>query len=216
MNMDTFEFKGCIEIKELLGKKADDELKLLELIEEVPTDSIYYHMHSYFLRHRYITEPYPNDFANWAALQVRDRVLGEKLASVTSGRFLSLEEIRLELVDIIDKHLSAMHTIPFVGYGQPFYFMKSKIIEVPTDVSVTTFEEFTEALKTVDASAIYNHIFEVRLRVRKGRSDFSLWLEEVLGRKELADKIEMIDSYMYSLEGLRNKLVELCEQDPQQ
>ena len=46
--MDAFEFKGCIEIKELLGKKADDVLKLLELIEEVPTDSIYYHMYSYF------------------------------------------------------------------------------------------------------------------------------------------------------------------------
>ena len=65
--MDAFEFKGCIEIKELLGKKADDELKLLELIEEVPVDSIYYHMYSYFLRHRYVTEPYPNDFANWAS-----------------------------------------------------------------------------------------------------------------------------------------------------
>ena len=142
MSMDKFEFRGCIEVKELLGKKADDELELLELIEEVPIDSIYYHMHSYFLRHRYIAEPYPNDFANWAAIQVRDRVLGEKLASVTSERFKSLEEIRLELVDIIDKHLSTINVIPFVVYGQPFYFMKSRIIEVPTDVSVTTFQVF--------------------------------------------------------------------------
>jgi hypothetical protein len=213
MNMDKFEFRGCIEVKELLGKKADDELELLELIEEVPIDSIYYHMHSYFLRHRYIAEPYPNDFANWAAMQVRDRVLGEKLASVTSERFKSLEEIRLELVDIIDKHLSTINVIPFVVYGQPFYFMKSRIIEVPTDVSVTTFQEFKEALMTIDASAIYNHIFEARLRIRKGRSDFSEWLEEALGKKELAGKFEMIDSYMYSLEGLRTKLLELCEEE---
>ena len=28
--MEAFEFKGCIEIKELIGKKAHDELKLLE------------------------------------------------------------------------------------------------------------------------------------------------------------------------------------------
>ena len=213
MNMDKFEFRGCIEVKELLGKKADDELELLELIEEVPIDSIYYHMHSYFLRHRYIAEPYPNDFANWAAMQVRDMVLGEKLASVTSERFKSLEEIRLELVDIIDKHLSTINIIPFVVYGQPFYFMKSRIIEVPTDVSVTTFQEFKEALMTIDASAIYNHIFEARLRIRKGRSDFSEWLEEALGKKELAGKFEMIDSYMYSLEGLRTKLLELCEEE---
>jgi hypothetical protein len=214
--MDAFEFKGCIEIKELLGKKADDELQLLELIEEVPIDSIYYHMHSYFLRHRYVTGPYPNDFANWAALQVRDRVLGEQLASVTSGRFKSLEDIRLELIDIIDKHLSTLHTIPFIGYGQPFYFMKSKIIEITTCVRVTTFDEFKEALRTVDVSAIYNHVFEARLRIRKGKSDFALWLEEALGRHELASKIELLDSYMYSLEGLRNKLVELCEREPEQ
>ena len=178
-----------------------------------PIDSIYYHMHSYFLRHRYIAEPYPNDFANWAAIQVRDRVLGEKLASVTSERFKSLEEIRLELADIIDKHLSTINIIPFVVYGQPFYFMKSRIIEVPTDVSVTTFQEFKEALITIDASAIYNHTFEARLRIRKGRSDFSAWLEEALGKKELAGKFEMIDSYMYSLEGLRTKLLELCEEE---
>ena len=214
--MDAFEFTGCIEIKELLGKKADDELKLLELIEEVPIDSIYYHMHSYFLRHRYVTEPYPNDFANWAALQVRDRVLGEQLASVTSGRFKSLEDIRLELIDIIDKHLSTLHTIPFIGNGQPFYFMNSKIIEIPTCVRVTTFDAFKEALRTVDVSAIYNHVFEARLRVRKGKSDFAIWLGENLGKQELANKIELIDSYMYSLEGLRNKLVEICEREPAQ
>jgi len=214
--MDVFEFTGCIEIKELLGKKADDLLKLLELIEEVPTDSIYYHMYSYFLRHRYLTEPYPNDFANWASVQVRDRVLGEQLASVTSGRFKSLEDIRLELVDIIDTHLSAIRTIPFIGYGQPFYFMKSEIIEIPTGVRVSTFGEFKTALKSVDVSAIYNHVFEARLRIRKGRSDFAIWLEEALGKQELARKIELIDSYMYSLEGLRNKIVELCEREPEE
>jgi len=63
----------CIEIKKLLGKKADDEQELLELIEEVPLDSIYYHTHSYFLRHYYIAGAYPNDFDDWAAIQVRDR-----------------------------------------------------------------------------------------------------------------------------------------------
>jgi len=209
--MNRFDFKGCIEIKELLGKKADDELELLELIEEAPIDSIYYHMHSYFLRHPYITGPYSNDFANWTALQVRDRVLGEKLASVTPEQSKSLEEIRLELIEIIDEHLSTIHAIPFVVYGEPFYFMKSKIIEVQTDIGVSTFQGFREALKIVDASAIYNHIFEARLRVRRGRSDFSIWLEGVLGKKKLAVKFEMIDSYMYSLEGLRNKLLELCE-----
>ena len=163
-----------------------------------------------FLRHFYIAGPYPNDFANWAAIQVRDRVLGEKLSCVTPSPNKSLEDIRLELIEIIDEHLTDLKTVPFVVYGQPFYFMKSQIIKIPTGYNVKNIEEFIKILKEVDASAIYNHVFEARQRQRKGRSDFSLWLEEVLGLQALAEKFENVDSYMYSLEGLRNKLLELC------
>lgn len=209
--MNEFQFMGCIEIKELLGKMADDEMELLELIKEVPIDSIYYHTHSYFLRHFYIAGPYPNDFANWAAIQVRDRVLGEKLATVTPSGEKNLEDIRTELIEIIDSHLSTIKIVPSVMYGQPFYFMQSRIIEVSTGITVSNLREFFEALKTVDASAVYNHVFEARLRDRRGRSDFSIWIEEVLNMKELADKFEMVDSYMYSLEGLRSKLLDLCK-----
>ena len=209
--MNKFHFMGCIEIKELLGKRANDERELMDFIEEVPIDSIYYHTHSYFLRHYYIAGNYTNDFANWAAIQVRDRVLGEKLAAVTPAGDKNLEEIRTDLIEIIDNHLTAIKIVPTVVYGQPFYFMQSRIIEVPTGVSVGNLVEFIEALKTVDASAIYNHVFEARLRDRRGRSDLAIWIEEALNLKNLADKIEMIDSYMYSLEGLRNKLLNLCK-----
>jgi len=208
--MQEFCFIGCIEIKELLGKKADDEMELLELIEEVPVDSIYYHTHSYFLRHFYLAGAYTNDFANWAAIQVRDRVLGEKLAVVTPSGDKNLEDIRSELIEIIDEHLSSTKIVPSIVYGQPFYFMQSKIIEVSTGIKVKNLSEFIEALKSVDASAIYNHIFEARMRDQRGRSDFAIWIEEVLHMENLANALEKIDSYMYSLEGLRTKLLELC------
>ncbi len=211
--MKEFRFTDCIEIKELLGKRASDVAKLLELIEEVPADSIYYHTTSYFLRHVYIAGAYPNDFATWAVIQVRDRVLGEKLASITPSGSKSIEDIRGELIDIIDHYLSEIKSVPFVYQGQPFYFMKSRIVEVPTKLAVENLEQFIEALKLVDASAIYNHVFEAKLRDKRGRSDFSIWLDEVLGLKKLADEFEKIDSYMYSLEGLRNKLIHLCTRE---
>ena len=211
--MKEFNFIGCVEIRELLGIKASDEQKLLDLIEEAPLDSIYFHTHSYFLRHYYIAGPYPNDFANWAAIQVRDRVLGEKLAVVTPSGNKTLEDIRSELADIIAHHLTDIKMVPYVVYGQPFYFMKSKIIEIQTGIKAVNLGEFIDALAKVDASAIYNHIFEARLRNRRGRSDFAIWINEVLGLKELAYKIEAIDSYMYSLEGLRDKIHELCKKE---
>ena len=211
--MPEFHFMDYIEIKELLGKKADDEQELLEIIEEVSSDSIYYHMHSCFLRHFYLAGSYPNDFSIWVAGQVRDRVLGEKLALVTPSGDKNLEDIRTELIEIIDTHLSSLKIVPSVVYGEPLYFMQSSIIEVPTGVVASNLEEFIEALKIVDASAIYNHIFEARLRDRKGRSDFAIWMEQSINRKELADKFEMVDSYMYSLEGLRDKLLQVCKHE---
>jgi len=208
--MKSFLFTGCIEIKELLGKKADNEAKLMELIEEVPVDSIYYHMHSYFLHHSYIVEPFPHDFANWVAIQVRDKVLGEKLSAITPWRNKNLEDIRNELIEIIDQHLSDIRIVPGVIYGHPFYFMKSRIIEVPTGLSASSLGEFRDILKVVEASAIYNHIFEARFRVKKGKSDFAFWLDDEIKAHDLAEKIDMIDAYMYSLEGLRAKLISLC------
>jgi hypothetical protein len=148
-------------------------------------------------------------------MEVRDNVLGEKLASVSPSVNKTIEDIRNELIDIIDSHLSSIKIVPSVVYGEPFYFMNSRMIEVPTGVKANSLEDFTEKLKKIDASAIYYHTFEARMRVRRGRSDFALWLKEVLGLKDLADNIEKIDCYMYSLEGLRNKIVEMCGRELQ-
>jgi uncharacterized protein DUF5752 len=38
-----FHFVSCRELRESLGKRAQDLQRLLEIIEEVPADSIYYH-----------------------------------------------------------------------------------------------------------------------------------------------------------------------------
>jgi hypothetical protein len=109
---DPFFFTGCWELREMLGRNARDEQQLLEIIEEVPLDSIYYHTHSFFLRHKYIAGPYPNDFATWAAIQVRDRVLGERLAVLDPHDFDNLEALRNEIVTIIEGHLSRLQTVP--------------------------------------------------------------------------------------------------------
>jgi len=74
-----FHFVSCIELREVLGKRAMDEHRLLELIEEAPPDSIYYHTHSYYLRHAYTQQLYSNDFAAWIVLYAQNRALGERL-----------------------------------------------------------------------------------------------------------------------------------------
>lgn len=208
---EPFIFMGCIELREILGKWAEDEKELADLLEEVPLDSIYYHTHGYFLRHTFIAEVYPNDFAMWTAVHIRDRVLGEKLAVVDPFDFDDLEPLRDELVSIIDDHLSRLPVIPRVVYGEPFYFKQSRVIEVPTGLEVWTLREFRNALAEVDASAIYFHQFEARMRLNRREGDFSAWLRESLDLPELAAKIQTIDPYLGSLERLRSRLLIVCD-----
>lgn len=207
----VFRFIGCSEIQEILGKQAEDERTLAELLEEVPLDSIYFHTHSFFLRHRFIERTYPNDFAEWVGEQVRDHVLAERLSVVDPFDFQSLEALREELISIIDDHLSGMATVPRAGFGTPFYFNRSRILEVPTGLEVRTLSEFREAISEVDVSAVYFHVFEAHMRLQREENDFSAWIRNGLTMPELADRIQSLNPYLGSLERLRSSLLTMCD-----
>ena len=207
-----FLFMECSELREILGEEASDEKRLVELLETVPLDSIYFHTHSYFLRHSYVERVYPNDFAQWVAMEVRDHVLGERLSVVDPFEFRELDALRTELISVIDDHLSKTPIVPRVMFGEPFYFNKSRIIQVPTRMEVTTLQEFRNALSEVEVSAIYFHVFESRHRLKHEESDFSAWIEQSLEMPELADKLRTINPYLGSLERVRSALLNVCDQ----
>ncbi|WP_455387747.1 DUF5752 family protein [Petrachloros mirabilis] len=207
----TFHFIACSEIQEILGKQAEDERQLAELLEEVPLDSVYFHTHSFFLRHRFIERTYPNDFAEWVDEQVRDHVLAERLSVVDPYDFPSLEALREELISIIDDHLAGMSTVPRVGFGTPFFFNRSRILEVPTGIEVKTLREFRDAIAEVDVSALYFHVFEAHLRLQRNENDFSAWIRGGLKLPELADRMKALNPYLGSLERLRSSLLTMCD-----
>lgn len=211
-NETTFRFIGCSEIQEILGKQAEDERQLAELLEEVPLDSVYFHTHSFFLRHRFIERTYPNDFAEWVGEQVRDHVLAERLSVVDPFDFRSLDTLREELISIIDDHLSGMATAPRAGFGTPFYFNRSRILEVPTVLEARTLREFREAISEVDVSAIYFHVFEAHLRLQREENDFSAWIRGGLKLPGLADRMRAVNPYLGSLERLRSSLLTMCDE----
>ena len=207
----AFRFLGCSEIQEILGKQAEDERTLAELLEEVPLDSIYFHTHSFFLRHRFIERTYPNDFAEWVGEQVRDHILAERLSVVDPFEYSSLEALREDLVSLIDDHLSSLTTVPRAGFGTPFYFNRSRILEVPTGLEARTLQEFRGAISEVDVSVIYFHVFESHLRLQREENDFSAWIRNGLKLPELADRMKALNPYLGSLERLRSNLLNMCD-----
>ena len=70
--MEPFVFVGCVELREILGQRAEDEKELADLLAQAPPGSVYYHTHGFFLRHRVFASTYTNDFAGWVVGEVRD------------------------------------------------------------------------------------------------------------------------------------------------
>jgi trehalose synthase-fused probable maltokinase len=208
-----FRFVACVELHEFVGVRAEDERRLMELIEQVPLDSIYYHTHGFFLRHKFLAGIYPNDFATWAAVHLRDQALGERLAMVDPAEFEDLEALRDQLVSIIDEHLRRLQIVPrIVSAAEPFDFVRSRIVEIPTGAEVRTLEQFRQALLEVDISAVYFHLVEARMRLGRNQNDFAAWLERGLGLPRLAARVQQVNPYGVSLERTRARLIQCCDE----
>ena len=208
-----FRFIGCLELREMLGRKAADVQQLMAVIEEAPLDSIYYHTHSYFLRYEYGPSLFPNDFATWAAVSVRDRLLSERLGLIDPFEFRDLESLRSQIVSTIDDHLKSLWNVPRLIHGEPFEFIRSHIIEVDLELSAGSLKEFRDQLSTVDRSALFNHICEAKIRKGRRSGDFITWIDSDQGLflPKLAQQVAAIQPLGLTLEGIRARTLAVLD-----
>jgi len=96
-------------------------------------------------------------------------------------------------------------------FGEPFYFMQSRVLEIPTGVKVRTLREFREALATMDTAVVYLHVIEARGRKGRRRNDFAAWIEEQLNMGDLAAAVARLNPVPFGLEAVRQQLLALCD-----
>lgn len=205
--VQSFRFTSVVQLPEMLGRRARDEQELLELLEDVPIDTIYHHTAARFLRFETVDATFPNDFAMWASREVRDLVLGERLGVIDPFDFPNLEALRQELVTTLDDHLSRISIVPRVIHGEPFHFMRSRLIEIPSGHEATDLASFADALSKVDTSSIYYHSVEARLRKNVPEGDFARWIGDACQCRDLSRKIARLSPFSSSLEGMRHQLL---------
>jgi len=73
--------------------------------------------------------------------------------------------------------------------------------------------EFLTAIKYVETGSVYYHFYEARIRLGGGIDDFSRWIEDAFGKRELAERIRAIDPFMHNLEGIREHITEAVEEE---
>jgi hypothetical protein len=209
----SFHFWGCSEIRESLGLRADSERHLLERLESVPQESIYYHTVRCLLRRRVFPTPYPDDFSTWIATEARDVTLAERLAFHSPFDFPDGEAFRHHLLETLDDHLSRLPAAPAAVLGKPFYFLTGHLVAVPLEIEAHDLRSLRAVLGHVDDSAIYYHAVEAIGRLGNPRGDFAAWVEDVLRLPSLALGIAEIDPFVMSLAGVRARLLELVNSE---
>ncbi len=206
-----FEFRQCVSILKSTGEKAKDLRELKDLIASVSDESIFHHTYQYFLK-GHILE-YTNDFAQWAGESLEERELSEHLSNIDPYDFKDISALRNEILNVIHNHLERFpeprKSIP----GDEFYFNETVTFIFPVGIRARNLAEFLMAIRHVNTSPIYYHFYEARMRLGKGIDDFSRWIEDVFGKKDLAERIRAIDPFMHTIEGLKEHIIEAVEEE---
>ncbi|MEW6041582.1 MAG: DUF5752 family protein, partial [Elusimicrobiota bacterium] len=143
---EPFRFFTRLQLTELTGLKAHNLSELLALIKEVSGSCIYHHTHGFLQQHHYLTPEPPNDFAYWASEILREESLGEKLASIDTMQFLTIRDLRNNIIEIIESHIKNEHLSKnkFADKGEEFHFMKSVSFIAPTGYVANDLNEFVD------------------------------------------------------------------------
>ena len=210
---EPFRFCTRLHLSELTGLRATTLGQLAALIKEVPGSCIYHHTHRFLQQHQYLSPEPPNDFAYWVTDILGEDELGERLASIDTIQYSTIRNLREKIISTIENYLkdNPLAKLKFARSDEDFYFIKSISFILPTNYIVYDLREFMEILKKITIDSIYFHIFEARLRLEKPTNDFSYWIENSLGYKDLADELCYFDPYTRTLENLRNTIIQIIE-----
>jgi hypothetical protein len=209
--IEPFEFRQCLSILKSTGKKARNLQELKNIIAVISDECIFHHTYQYFIK-GHILE-YTNDFAHWAGESLEERALSEYLSNIDPYDFAGITDLRNELMKVIDDHLALFPSPRETMPGDEFYFNETVTLIFPVGLRAKNLAEFMTAMKFIDSVSIYYHFYEARIRLGRGIDDFSMWIEDSLGKKELAGRIRSIDPFMHTIEEIRGHIVDVVEEE---
>lgn len=218
---NPFVFAECFILPLAIGRTAQNLRELLEALREVDESVLHYHLWQSRMAISHPSVEYPNDFAFWADTVLQDNRLAEKLSSLDPFNYEDSEQIRDALIDLLEEYLWDLPYIAWVRPGFEFHFCEASTVVLHSSVLSSTLPEFCSNLKRVGLDSIYYHMVDSRWRLRAFKmDDFSSWIKNSFGLNDLASNIHGIDVSLYTLDEVRNAVIELCtqalEKDPEQ
>ena len=209
MTAEPLFIKDCALIALATGKRAQNLRELRELLRVIPTNSIYYHFWGGLLRPRFDDPEYHNDFAIWAAHSIHNKALAERLAVIDPAAFTSLEDLRTELLDVIEESLDETEFPIWARRDDQFEFIQHQIVIFDTPVAAKSPENLREMLPNLSLGSLFFHFIDARRRNENSLDDFRNWLMQFgSSYDDIQGAIQAIDPYFSGLQQLKNALIQ--------
>lgn len=202
-----FEIKDCALVGIATGRRAQSLRELRNIMLDVHPDSIYYHFWGHLLRPRFENPEYVNDFAGWADSCLHDRKLAEQLAVIDPAELADLEDLRQEVIDVIEERLDESEIVQWARTDRQFHFIRSQIVVFDTHTIIQDPRDLVEVIPAMSLGSIYYHFIDAGTREPRGVSDFVFWLTGAGDEyADLRAELSGIDPYFSSLTELRQEL----------
>ncbi len=205
---EPFYVKDCALITCMGGVEPAMNLReLRERIAVCPAECLFHTFCETVLRPSFDDPEFRNDLAVWAARDLRDRTLAERLGAINPYQKADIEALRTAVVEILDDRLGELQMIPWAPRGLEFRFMKAVTIVFDTSLVLNSLSDLIENLPKMTTSSVYFHFVSAQLRPPQNKDDFSTWLSKL--SKEHAGVVEAlsnIDFYYMTLAELKSEL----------
>lgn len=210
--MVDFAIKDCALNSIATGRRAQTLRELRDILRDVHPGSIYHHFWGTLLRTRFLGHEYNNDFAAWCYRCLHDNPAAERLAVIDPAHYDDIEDLRRELIDVIEGRLDETELMLFARADQQFHFVRSVTVVFDTSQRLAHPAELRTALPAMSASSVFYHFIDARRRQPSGLDDFRSWMLG-LGPKydAVCDDLAGVDPYFESLFVLRGRLTALFE-----
>jgi hypothetical protein len=208
---EPFAVTDCALIALATGERAHNLRELHGcLIRSQDVRIVYNHFWGVLLRPHFIDPEYLNDFASWAYHELHDRRLAEQLSIINPGQFDSIEDVRQQVIEVIEERMDEDDIAARVEAEHPFFFTRSQIVVFDSGIRVDTPEKLVALIPGLSLGSVFYHFIDARRRIDSGLDDFSEWLggfNSVYG--SLVEKIAAVDPYFNTLHELRQELTDI-------
>lgn len=206
-NPEPFFVRNCALAAIATGDRARSLLELRDKLAVVDEGCLYYHFWGGRMNPQFVHPQHHNDFASWVYYRLHDHILAEKLSVIDPTEFDTLELLRQEVIETIDRRLDDYEITLWTTREDRFYFISPTIIVFESSISAETPEDLSTVIPMLPPSSIFYHLIDARSRTAEKKDDFSLWLK-TFGDEytPLVESIQAIDPYFLPLSQLKQEL----------